>query len=132
MSDLIKSNLAGLTNLIHNNGQAGGLILPFEQEIFLFECRIAGTGYVNGMKELSAQLKINQKILLLREPDNKYDDMAILVKTESLDKLGYIPRDNNAVFARLLDAGKNVFGKLTSIKLNGNWPEIFIKIFLLD
>ena len=54
---------------------------------------------------------------LIREPKNEYDELAILVKDEKGHKLGYVPRRNNAPYARLLDAGKVLYAIVDDI----NW-----------
>lgn len=47
-----------------------------------------------------------------------------------LDKIGYIPKSDNEIFSRLMDAGKLLFGKITHKDRKGNWLKINIKIFL--
>jgi hypothetical protein len=45
-------------------------------------------------------------------------------------KIGYVPKQDNAIFARLIDAGKFLFGKITSKEKKGSWVRIYIKVFL--
>lgn len=44
-------------------------------------------------------------------------------------KIGYVPQADNVIFARLMDAGKLLFGKITSRELRGSWLRIAIKVF---
>ena len=43
---------------------------------------------------------------------------------------GYIPRQDNVIFARLMDAGKLLFGKISSKEIIGSWVKIGIKVYL--
>ena len=67
---------------------------------------------------------------LFREPDNPYDEFAILIKTMDGVKIGYIPQKDNIIFARLMDAGKLLFEKITEKEKKGNWLRIKIQVFM--
>ena len=41
-----------------------------------------------------------------------------------------VPKQDNVIFARLMDAGKLLFGKITSKEKKGSWVKIYIKVFL--
>ena len=56
-----------------------------------------------------------------REPDNPHDERAIVVRTRSGAKIGYILRDDNAIFSRLMDAGKLLFGRVSAREMRGAW-----------
>ena len=129
MGELSETGGGNLVNLIHNNG--GGVVsLPFERDIFLFDTHVAGTSYAEGIEELAAYLKPEDRLSFFREPDNPYDEEAIVVKTDAGVKIGYIPRKDNVVFARLMDAGKILFGKIKSVEMRGTWVKIDIEIYL--
>ena len=49
-----------------------------------------------------------RQLMLVREPDNKYDRWATKVCTLSGTMLGYLPAWKNQSVARLMDAGKTV------------------------
>ena len=121
----------GLIGLLHGrNGQS--LPVPFEQEIFLFDTYVAGTTHVEGIEELEPFLHPGDKVAFVREPHNPYDERAILVKNADGVKIGYIPRKDNAVFARLMDAGKELFGRITAKEMRGNWLRLSIRIYLRE
>lgn len=129
MGELINTENGGLVNLFHN--QEGGIVpLPFERDIFLFDTYVAGTSYVEGIEELALYLKPEDRLSFFREPDNPYDQGAIVVKTDAGVKIGYIPKKDNVVFARLMDAGKMLFGRIISTEMQGNWVKIDIGIYL--
>lgn len=132
MSDLVKSEAGGLIGLLHQQG--GGLEIPkpFERDIFLFDTHVAGTTHVEGMDELEPYLQIGDKLEFFREPDNLYDPKAITIKNTDGVKVGYVPRQDNIIFSRLMDAGKLLFGKITSKERKGKWVKIEIGIYLHD
>ena len=130
MGDLIKSEGSGLVSLLH--GRDGGLDIPrpFERDIYLFDTQVAGTTHIEGIDELEPHINIGEKLNFFREPDNKFDSKAIVIKNADGVKIGYVPRADNAIFSRLMDAGKLLFGQITSKELSGKWLKINIKIFL--
>ena len=133
MSDLITANgSAGLVNLLHGKGGGLSVPLPFEKEIFLFETYIAGTSYVEGIEDLEPFLRENEKLNFFREPNNAYDSQAIVIKNDDGIKLGYVPRKDNVIFSRLMDAGKLLYGRIVSKEYKGSWLKINIKIYLRD
>ena len=85
-------------------------------DIFLYNIKVAGTTYINNKDTIIRELNINDSLTLVREPDNKYDEYAIKVLTGRGEKIGYIPRENNKIFARMLDAGKELYLIIQSIQ----------------
>lgn len=130
MSNIVKTDGGGLTSLLH--GKGGGLTIPkpFERDIFLFDTFVAGTTYIEGIEELALHLDVDDKLDFFREPDNHYDPKAIVIKTGNGVKIGYVPREDNVVFSRLMDAGKLLFGKITAKETKGKWIKIKIGIYL--
>lgn len=130
MSDIIKKNGTGIVSLLH--GAGGGLSIPkpFERDIFLFDTHVAGTSHIEGINELEPHLNIDDRLDFFREPDNSYDKSAIVIKNSDGVKIGYVPREDNVVFSRLMDAGKLLYGRIAEKQLRGSWVKIGIKIFL--
>ena len=126
----MKSQGSGLVSLFH--GTNGELVIPkpFEKDIFLFDTYVAGTTHIEGIEELEQYLNIEDKLDFFREPDNKYDEQAIMIKTVNGLKIGYVPRQDNVIFARLMDAGKLLFGRISAKEKKGNWVKISIKVYL--
>lgn len=108
-----------------------GLSLPFAREIFLMECRVAGTSHLD-LQDLEADLEPGNRLECRREPENPHDPLAVLLQDSRGRKLGYVPRERNEVLAHLLDAGKVVFGRLEAKKWVGNWLKLEIRVFLQD
>ncbi len=129
MGKLVKSNNGELVSLIHGKD---GLELPkpFERDIFLFETHVAGTSHIEGIQELEPHLKLDDKLNFFREPENSYDPQAIAIETTDGVKIGYVPKSDNVIFARLMDAGKLLFGKIINKEMSGEWLKIEIKVYL--
>lgn len=108
----------------------GEVIKPLSREIHLFDTYIAGTTHLKDPSVLD-EIKVGDRLLLQRE-DNRFDDNAILVLNEAKKKLGYVPEKDNIVFARLMDAGKLLCGKIKRIEPKGSFRMIGISIYLID
>ena len=91
---------------------------------------MAGTTHLEDASVLD-EIKVDDRLSLQRE-NNKFDDNAILIFTESGKKLGYVPEKDNLVFARLMDAGKLLAARITKIEIKGSFHQISIGIFLVD
>ena len=107
------------------------LIKPLTHEILLFDSYVAGTGYGKD-EEVFAEMKVGDRLVLQREPENRFDGNAILVLDAQKRKAGYIPEKDNIVFARLMDAGKYLIAKVVRMEEKGPFRQINISIFLVD
>lgn len=130
MGDLITTGGSGLARLLHGKNGEISVPKPFEKDIFLFDTYVAGTTHIAGMEELEPRLNSDDRLEFFREPENPYDKEAILIKTVDGIKIGYVPKQDNVIFARLMDAGKLLFGRITSKEKKGKWVKIYIKVFL--
>lgn len=130
MGDLAKTGGSGLVGLLHGKNGEISIPKPFEKDIFLFDTYVAGTTHIEGIEELEPHLNVDDRLAFFREPDNRYDTQAIVIKTVDGVKIGYVPKQDNVIFARLMDAGKLLFGKITSKEKKGSWVKIYIKVFL--
>lgn len=110
----------------------GGLPAPFGREILLLQTYVAGTGYVPGVGDLVSSMNAGERLILRREPDNPHDRMAILVLTVSGTKVGYIPRRDNTVIARLMDAGKAIYAVVTAVGPGEHPPRINVDVMMHD
>lgn len=111
---------------------------PFSRDIFLMHTMINGAMHVDGIHERAAELHEGDRVQLILEPKNKYDEKAILVKNDTGHKLGYIPRIKNEVLYHLMDAGKYLFGIVKEGDIGENldpedrWIEIYIDVYMVD
>lgn len=108
------------------------VVMPLMNEIFLSFTKIAGTRYC-GNQDVFKGLEKNVPLLLEREADNEYDSNAIKVLTANREKLGYIPKIDNSIYSRLMDAGKILHARVYSCYKNdyNNWS-VSIKICMID
>lgn len=116
-------------SLVQDNS-IGKLIKPLSREIQLFDSYVAGNGY--GDAEALVALKVDDKLLLKREPDNRFDDNAIAVLDAQNRKIGYIPERDGTVAARLMDAGKYLTAKVIRLEEKGSFRQVNISIELVD
>lgn len=118
-----------LVPLTEQNG-IGELLKPLTAEIHLFDTFIAGTTH---LKDPSVLTEIGEgSVLTLRREDNKFDGNAILLIASNGKKAGYVPEKDNVIFARLMDAGKLLSAKVTSVSKKGTFTQIAIGIYLVD
>ena len=113
-----------------DGGGLGEMLKPLIREIHLFDSYVAGTTHLADQSVLT-EIKKNDRLRLQRE-ENKFDDNAILLFTESGRKLGYVPERDNVIFARLMDAGKMLAAKILKIEKRGTFTQIRIGIYLVD
>ena len=108
------------------------VVMPLMNEIFLSSTKIAGTRYCDN-QDVFKGLEKNVPLLLEREADNKYDSNAIQVMTTDREKLGYIPKSENSIYARLMDSGKILHARVYSCYEDDyyNWS-VSIKICMMD
>jgi len=121
-----------IINLLINSFGKDGLPLPYVKEIFLMECHIAGTSYRENIKEIEKELQEKDLLVFKRETDNLHDKLAIVIFDTKGQKLGYVPRDRNEVIARLMDAGKLIFGKLEGKQWKDDWLKADIRVYMRD
>ena len=108
----------------------GEILKPLVKEIHLFDTNISGTSFAEDNSVYEA-LEENEKLILQRE-NNKFDSKAILILNHQKQKLGYIPERDNAVFSRLMDAGKLLIAKVISVRNTNGYYHVGIGIFLVD
>ena len=142
---MLKQAEEELVAALHAGGAELSLPLPFERDIFLMGTDVVGTPYIENIDALYEALQEGDRVRLVREPDNPYDEYAIRIDAippESGDasrvalaqncKLGYIPRSSNKVFARLLDAGKDLYGVVRHMEKIKDYCRIVIKVYMRD
>ena len=109
----------------------GDLIKPLSTEILLFDSYVAGTSHIKD-ETVFDDIREGDKLILQREPENRFDENAILVLDGKKRKLGYVPEKDNIVFTRLMDAGKYLIAKVKNCEQQGTFWRIGISIYLVD
>lgn len=130
MNNLEKKDQRGIIKYLLNKEAVIDLPKPFERDIYLFDTYVAGTIHIEGIENILSYIKDGDKLVFYREPENEHDPQAIRVETLKKDKIGYVPRQDNIIFSRLMDAGKILFAKVIDKEIRGKWLKIKIKIYL--
>ena len=129
MKELSKTNSGSLLQTLHADLQTPA---PYSSDVMLLQTFIAGTTHVAGLEELDSFLRPGDRLELVRIPDNPSDSNAIKIYTRDRVKLGYVPRKENHILARLMDAGKLLYAKILSKQWQGDWLQIEIEVYLTD
>lgn len=88
---------------------------------------IAGFQYHQG-EAIWVQLSQGAALQLTREPENKYDTRAVRVDFNG-QKLGYIPKIDNAAVSQLLDRGELVQAYIAELTMSENpWERVEIEV----
>jgi len=133
MNEIISIDESNVVALIKAQRNGVDIDKPFSRQIYLLSATVAGTAYINNIEELTDNITIGAKLRLIREPDNNFDELAILVKDQQGNKLGYVPRSDNPILARLMDAGKLIYGIVKFIKCpDCNFLNFKMEIYMDD
>ena len=103
-----------------------------KKSIFLYGCEVRGTQFLDLENKILPRLQENDPLILLREKENEHDKHAIAVLTPNGVKLGYIPREHNRVFSRMIDGGNLLFARVKESNWNGKELNLVVKIFLQE
>lgn len=122
-----RSFLQRLTILI------GGFALPVNAKALpityktLQTSPLAGFQYHQG-ETLWPQLAVGQPLQLVREADNRFDDRAVRIDWQG-QKLGYLPRLDNAAVSQLLDRGERLEAVIVTLDQSSNpWDRVGVEV----
>lgn len=98
--------------------------------VFLKEVNVAGVPYHEAADpEVMAKLKVGERLILRREPENAYDDMAIAIHSSRGEMLGYVPRIQNRTMARIADQGIALRGWLVKVDTSASaWEQLRVRV----
>jgi len=92
---------------------------------------VAGFQYHQG-EAIWPLLMVGASLSLVREPGNAHDLRAVRVDWQG-QKLGYVPRIDNAAASHLLDAGHVLHAEIVTLRDSDNpWDRIEFAILLAD
>jgi len=107
--------------------KALGRTLEKPSQIELLRSFVAGYQYHQGAT-VENELLPETPLLLRREPENRYDDQAIAIYYGEV-RIGYIPRYENPVLARLLDGGVELQAKVATVDLKApTWERVEVVV----
>ncbi len=102
---------------------------PEPAAILLQRSPLAGFQYHQG-PQLWAQIQPGQTLTLAREPANPYDPRAVRIDWNG-EKLGYLPRLDNAAASQLLDRGEHLSARIASLAEDPDpWRRIAMEVHL--
>ncbi|MBN8453742.1 HIRAN domain-containing protein [Accumulibacter sp.] len=91
---------------------------------------LAGSQYY-AASALWSQIRIGDRLTLVREADNRHDRNAVRVDWNG-HQLGYVPRAENRPVARALDAGERLDARVSKLRQDPNpWRRVEFEVFLL-
>lgn len=129
MKELSRTTPGCLLETLHADLQTPA---PFSSDVLLLQTEIAGTTHVVGIEELEPFLRPGERLELIRVPNNPSDPNAIKVFTKDQVKVGYIPRRENHILARLMDAGKLLYATIRAKAWQDDWLRIEIDVYMKD
>ncbi len=110
--------------------------MPFERDILLLDVE------VDGVTSIGSSLEEGENVRLIREPDKPDDAYAIRIDASDkrdlsgsgapYAKLGYVPKPFDQPFARLMDAGKYLYGIVGSREAVGGLSGVRVSIMMRD
>ena len=99
----------------------------------LVDFNIAGMRFWDGATVLR-KLKAGKKLDLVAEPDNPVDEDAIAIYRKNV-KLGYVPREYNALLAQLFNFGHGNILECRILKVDKHadpWRQVRVGIYMTD
>ena len=89
---------------------------------------LAGSQYY-AVGEFWGELRVGDRLELIREPDNRHDRHAIRVEWRG-HKLGYVPRAENRAVAAALDGGDRLVARIARLTEHRNpWRRVEFEVF---
>lgn len=91
---------------------------------------LAGSQYY-AVSEAWADIRVGDRLVLVREPANRHDRNAIRVEWNGR-KLGYVPRAENRAAARALDAGERLDARVSKLRDDPDpWRRVEFEVYLI-
>lgn len=94
-----------------------------DSDILLTHFTVAGTTHAERADEVSWEIEEGDKMTMKRNPRNKYDKNAIGIYYRNI-RIGWVPKSDNAILARLMDGERRLYFLTTSIDYQGDWLKI--------
>jgi len=123
-----------LLAVMHGQG-TGALDIPkplSEPILIIPKTRVAGTSHVEDIDVICEGLAAGDRLTFVRERSNRYDEWCVRVMDARGRRVGFVSADVNQIPARLMDGGKQLFGKVLGVELVGRWYRVDMEVFLDD
>jgi hypothetical protein len=90
---------------------------------------LAGSQYY-AVDALWAEIRVGDRLDLIREPENRHDRRAIRVEWRG-QKLGYVPRAQNRVIAEAFDQGEKLVARVARLKPHPDpWQRVEFEVYI--
>lgn len=91
---------------------------------------LAGSQFY-AVAEVWPQIRLGDRLTLIREPDNRHDRSAVRVEWQGR-QLGYVPRAENRAVARALDDGEKLEARVSRLREDSDpWRRVEFEVFLI-
>lgn len=112
---------------------SGGVnaLAPFSREIYLLDIVVAGTSFCEQLDEVEPLLVPEAVLKMIRQPENKYDKLAIGIYLYNT-RIGWVPMEHNEVISRLMDAGKAFFCRVEKVIRKNQWLQVKARIYMVE
>jgi len=111
-------------------GLAANVVIAADVRVLVQSSPLAGFRYYAG-EELWSQMREGDRLTLVREPDNPHDTKAVRIEWRG-QKLGYLPRAENAAVAGAMDGGEAVDARIAKLRRHRNpWQRVLIEVFVV-
>lgn len=123
----------GLALLMGKPGEGPLVPAPFSKSICLSEdMLVAGTTHADDIAAIVADLQPGARIRFARAASNPHDQWAVELYDQQERRMGFLPADSNEMIARMMDAGKLIYGTFTYASKRGAWNRIHMEVYLDD
>jgi hypothetical protein len=104
--------------------------LQGEVRILVQSSPLAGIQFYTA-KEWWAEMQVDDRLQLIREPDNRHDANAIRVEWKG-HKLGYVPRRENQAVAQEMDRGAHLEASISKLQRHRSpWQRLKMDIYVV-
>jgi hypothetical protein len=101
-----------------------------EIKVLVQNSPLAGSQYY-ALSTVWGEIRLGDKLLLKREPENRHDANAIRVEWNG-KQLGYVPRAENRALAAAMDRGERVEARVATLKKHRNpWQRVEFEVYVL-
>ena len=111
-------------------GLVATAVIAADVRVLVQSSPLAGFRYYAG-EELWSQMREGDRLTLVREPNNPHDAKAVRIEWRG-QKLGYLPRAENAAVAGAMDGGEAVDARIAKLRRHRNaWQRVLIEVFVV-
>lgn len=93
---------------------------------------VSGTAGIRDYRKVLDELNPGDTLSLEHDRHDPNDPLRVIVSTSQGNQLGFLPKDQCATAASLIDAGKRLFAQVASIDEKQHWAEVSITLFMID